>query len=93
MRKDVKTLGMGHSYKLTASQVRQLWHVKHTLSLVDADTVKVLSPELHKWAAVVKISALKLQELLYAVPHSDKCNPYRDEVVALECNTDMGALR
>ena len=80
-----------NALRLTGGQMRLLWHIKHTLALVDSDSDK-LPVEFRKWAALVKVSTLQLQDILYNVVDSEKYNPYREDRVIVY-NTDRRALR
>lgn len=80
-----------HALKLTHGQMRKLWHIKHTLALID-DNSDSVPDEFRKWRTLVKVSTLQLQAVLYNIPGSDRCNPYSEERVIVD-NNDREALR
>jgi len=80
------------SYNLSVGQMRMLWHMKHTLALLSQDVDKMLEIDSHV-ATTLSVTALKLQELLYNVSGSDKCNPYSKRSLIVMDNKDMRAIR
>jgi hypothetical protein len=78
---------------LSPKQLRELWQLKHTLSLVSLEDSEMTVEKLTRWVAIVKVTTEKLQAILYDIPNSSKYNPYREDCVVVGDNEDIGALK